>query len=77
MPLRADARLLAGRIQEGRSLSYAIASGHALYLVAASGSLRVGGVHAAEGDGIALTDEATLQIEALQDAEVLVVELAP
>jgi hypothetical protein len=76
LPLHADARLLAGHLQEGRSLSFGIPSGRALYLVAAAGSLRVGGVPVAEGDGVAVSDEATLELEALQDTELVVVELA-
>ena len=74
--LRADARLLAGRLEAGRSLSYEIGAGHDLYLVPSTGTVRVGGVEIEAGDGVAVINQATVEFEAVQDTELVVVELA-
>ena len=76
LPLRADARLLAGRLQAGRSLSYEINAGHALYLVPSTGAVRVGGIEVKTGDGVAVISQATVEFEAVQDTELVIVELA-
>ena len=76
LPLRADARLLAGRLQAGRSLRYDIAVGRALYLVPSTGTVRVGGIEVDAGDGVAVTNEASVEFVAVRDSELVIVELA-
>jgi redox-sensitive bicupin YhaK (pirin superfamily) len=76
VPLNADARLLAGRLDEGSSVTYECAAGHSIYLVPASGQVRVNDVTVNEGDGVAITKESRLELTALQASEVVVVELA-
>ena len=76
LPLRADARLVAGVLEAGRSLSWKLATGRSAYLVPASGKVLVNGVEVEEGDGVAVTDEARIELIALRDAEVVAVELA-
>ena len=75
LPLRADARLLAGRLEAGRSLRYEIGAGHDLYLVPSTGQVRVDGVTVEAGDGVAVLDQTSVEFEALQDTELVVVEL--
>jgi redox-sensitive bicupin YhaK (pirin superfamily) len=75
LPLRADARLLAGRLEAGRSLRYEIGAGHDLYLVPSTGSVRVDGVTIEAGDGVAVVDQTSVEFEAVQDTELVVVEL--
>jgi len=76
LPLRADARLLAGRLQAGRSLSFEIEAGHALYLVPSTGTVRVDGIQVEAGDGVAVIDQASVEFAAVQDTELVIVELA-
>jgi|SRR5437867_4754427 len=75
VPLRADARLLAGRLQAGRSLRYEIGAGRALYIVPSAGTVRVGGTEVEAGDGVAVTDEAAVEFVAARDSELVIVEL--
>jgi redox-sensitive bicupin YhaK (pirin superfamily) len=75
LPLRANARLLAGRLEAGRSLSYDIGVGHSLYLVPSTGTVRVDGVTVEAGDGVAVVNQTSVQFEAVQDTELVVVEL--
>lgn len=76
LPLRANARLLASRIEAGKSISYNIQEGHQQYLVPAVGSLSVNGVLVEEGDGVAVSDESVLEFKALTDVQLVVVDLA-
>ena len=76
VPLHADARLLAGRLAEGSSLTYEIEAGRGIYLVPAAGQILVNGANAGEGDGVAITNEPKLEVTALQESEIVVVELA-
>ena len=76
LPLRADARLLAGRLQAGRSLSYEISAGHDLYLVPSTGTVRVGGIEIEAGDGVAVTNQESVEFVATRDSELVIVELA-
>jgi quercetin 2,3-dioxygenase len=76
LPLRADARLLAGRLRAGRKLTYEVSAGHDLYLVPAAGQVSINGVLANEEDGVAVTKEAGVEVRALQDTELVVIELA-
>jgi redox-sensitive bicupin YhaK (pirin superfamily) len=76
VPLRADARLLAGRLEAGASMKYEVLDGRDLYLVPAAGAVLLNGVRIEEGDGVAVTGERVLEFEALADTELVVVELA-
>ncbi len=76
LPLRANARLLVGRLESGHSLEHEISEGHDLYLVPSSGKIRVDGVEVDAGDGVAITNQARVRLEALDDAELVLVELA-
>ena len=70
MPMRGSS---ARRCAAGESLSYAADPERHLYLVA-SGDVRVNGISAAKGDGIAITGEGALTIEAASDAELVLVD---
>ncbi len=76
LPLRADARLLAGRLEAGASMKYEVLDGRDLYLVPAVGAVLLNGVRVEEGDGVAVTGERIVEFEALADTELVVVELA-
>ena len=74
LPIRADARVLAATIAAGGQIDYAPDPARHLYLVSASGRIRVNGQTAEPRDGVAITGEASLTVEALDEAEVVLVE---
>jgi len=74
LPIRADASVLAATLPVGQAIDYAPATGRHQYLVAPTGSIRINGQIAKARDGIAVTDEAMIRIEALEDAEIVMVD---
>jgi quercetin 2,3-dioxygenase len=74
LPIRADARVLAASIPAGRSITYRPSEGRHQYLVAPVGRIRVNGSEAQARDGIAVSDETEIVVEAIDDAEVVMVD---
>ena len=74
LPIRADARVCAATLKAGDSITYHAAPDRHLYMVAPVGCIRVNGIEAQPRDGIAITDETTITLEALDDAEVVLVD---
>ncbi|HET9148155.1 MAG TPA: pirin family protein [Acetobacteraceae bacterium] len=64
LPLHADARVLAARLGPGQRIAYAPEEGRALYMVPATGGVTVNGKAAAARDGVAITGERELLVEA-------------
>jgi redox-sensitive bicupin YhaK (pirin superfamily) len=76
LPIRADARVLAATLKAGDSVRYAPAQARHLYLVPAAGKVEVNGLAVNARDGVAIRDEAQLEITALEDAELVLVDAA-
>ncbi len=76
LPLNANAAVLAGTLKAGETATYALPAGRAAYLVPATGAIEVNGTRIATRDGAAIADEAELTITALEDAEVVLVDVA-
>jgi len=76
LPIRADARLVAATLRAGQSADYRMAVGRKAYLVAATGRIEVNGLVALARDGIAVRDEELLQVKALEDSEIILVDVA-
>jgi redox-sensitive bicupin YhaK (pirin superfamily) len=76
LPIRADARVLGATLKAGERADYALGAGRKAYLVPAKGAVEVNGVRLEARDGAAVTDEAMLQVTALQDAELVLVDAA-
>ncbi len=79
--IRTPARLLGATLLKDQSESYtpvAAPEGQTrhLYLVVARGKVSVNGVELDERDGAAIRDEASLEIRALEDAEVVLLDAA-
>ena len=79
--IRTPARLLGATLLKNQSESYTPVEAPAgqtrhLYLVVARGKVSVNGVELDERDGAAIKDEATLDIRALEDAEVVLLDAA-
>jgi redox-sensitive bicupin YhaK (pirin superfamily) len=74
LPIRADARVLGATLTAGETARYALAPGRHAYLVPASGAVEVNGIRLDARDGAAIRDEATLEVRALADAEIVLVD---
>ena len=76
LPIRADARVAAATLKAGDSAEYALDSSRHVYLVPATGSVEVNGVHIGARDGAAITGETGLKVTALEDSELILVDAA-
>lgn len=74
LPIRADARVLAGTLTAGQSVTLDIAPGRHGYLVPSRGSIIVGELTVATRDGLAIIGGEALTVTAIDDAEVVVVD---
>lgn len=74
LPIRADAKVLAARLPAGEKLTYPADPARHVYLVAPEGRILVNGIAAQPRDGIAITGEVQVEIEALDDAELVMVD---
>jgi hypothetical protein len=74
LPIRTEARLVAGTIRAGESVDYQLGSDRKGYLVAATGKITVNGVDADARDGIAIANLDTITITAREEAEVVLVD---
>lgn len=74
LPIRADAQVLGATVKAGETLVYDVDASRHLYLVPATGRITVNGVEANARDGIAITGEAHLVIEAQEEAELVLVD---
>ncbi|WP_343343872.1 pirin family protein [Sphingomicrobium sp. XHP0239] len=76
LSFNADARVLGATLKAGETIEYTVEAGRYLYLVP-SAPVRVNGKEAQARDGIAVKDEETLVIDALeQDVELVLVDAA-
>jgi redox-sensitive bicupin YhaK (pirin superfamily) len=73
--LHADARLFSGRFGQGERARYDLAAGRHAWVQVTRGRVKVGGQELAAGDGAAVSDEAAVQLEGVDGAEVLVFDL--
>jgi redox-sensitive bicupin YhaK (pirin superfamily) len=74
LPIRADARVMGATLKAGETLEYTLGKERYGYLVPATGSIEVNGIKAETRDGIALQQEPTIKIVALEDAEIVFVD---
>ncbi|WP_128893010.1 pirin family protein [Erythrobacter sp. HKB08] len=77
LPIRTDARVLGATVKAGESVTYTPRdpSRH-LYLVPATGKIRVENVEAKARDGIAITQQESVTITAIEDSELVLVDAA-
>mgnify|MGYP000854529298 CR=1 FL=1 len=73
--IRADGRLVAATLKAGDSAEYELGNRRA-YLVPATGKLEVNGVTLEARDGAAIEGEAVVTVTALEDSEVILVDVA-
>jgi quercetin 2,3-dioxygenase len=72
--INADARVMGATVKTGAILSFDVEAGHVAYIVLASGQVRVNGKVASARDGIALNGGTNYVCEAVEDAELVLVE---
>jgi redox-sensitive bicupin YhaK (pirin superfamily) len=76
LPLRANARVMGATLKPGERVRHSLEPRSGAYLVPSSGALRVNGEYVGCGDGVALSGPCEIVIEAIDDAEIVLVETA-
>jgi redox-sensitive bicupin YhaK (pirin superfamily) len=77
LPIRTAARVLGATLREGEAAEYRFAAtGRYGYLVPAKGRVEVDGVPVNAGDGVAISDVASIRVTAGEDAELVLVDAA-
>jgi redox-sensitive bicupin YhaK (pirin superfamily) len=74
--INADARLLVTKLKAGESLPIHLNDGRYAWLQVAKGTAKLNGHALAQGDGVGARDESKLTLEATEEAEVLLFDLA-
>jgi redox-sensitive bicupin YhaK (pirin superfamily) len=74
LAIRSDARILAATLPAGETVTYEAAPWRHQYLVATGGRIRVNGQDANARDGVAITGEQAIVVEALEDCELVMVD---
>jgi redox-sensitive bicupin YhaK (pirin superfamily) len=74
--IHTDADVYAGTFAAGEAAEVALASGRHAWVHVARGTVRVNGQELADGDGLAVSDEAKIRVEGIDAGEVLVFDLA-
>jgi len=76
LPIRADARVLGATLAAGESVEQLIGRDRKAYLVPARGRIEVNGVTVDPRDGLAIADVETIRVRALDEAEIVLVDVA-
>ncbi|MFO1239628.1 MAG: pirin family protein [Sphingomonadaceae bacterium] len=74
LPIHANARVLGASVKAGETIRYELNQDRHAYLVPATGRIRVGAVEAGARDGVAITDVEAIEITALEDSELVLVD---
>ncbi len=74
--IRANARLVAANIKAGETAEYRLDEGRRAYLVPATGVIEVNGLRTQARDGVAVAHEQVLTVTAIEDSEIVLVDLA-
>jgi redox-sensitive bicupin YhaK (pirin superfamily) len=76
LAIRADARVLGATLKAGERITLTLDPSRHVYLVPATGAVELGGTRINARDGAAITDETSLDIVGLEDAEIVLVDAA-
>lgn len=74
LPIRTDAKVAAATLKAGQTVQWNTSADRHQYLVAPTGSIRVNGLQAQARDGVAITGETEITIEAIEDSEIVLVD---
>jgi len=75
LPIRAFARVLKASLKVGESIDYVLPKHRLAYLVPSSGTVDVNGVRIYARDGAAIKEVPTINITAVEDADVVMVDV--
>jgi hypothetical protein len=76
LPIRSNARVAGATVLAGDSVTYELTPDRHVYLVPATGRIRVGGLEAKARDGVAVTGVDSITLTALEDSEIVLVDAA-
>ena len=76
LTINADARVLGATLKAGESATHQVGRDRKAYLVATQGRIEVNGVAADPRDGVAIADLDAVTITAIDDAEIVLVDIA-
>jgi quercetin 2,3-dioxygenase len=74
LAINCDARIVAATLKGGETVTYTADPERHIYMVAPTGRIRVNGQEAQPRDGVAITGETSITVEALDAAEVVLVD---
>ena len=74
LPIRADARVLGAAVKAGEAVTYETDAQRHLYLVPATGKVKIGDVEVNARDGAAITGLNKIEITALEDSELILID---
>jgi redox-sensitive bicupin YhaK (pirin superfamily) len=75
LPIRTEARVLGANLKAGETVEYALGGTRHAYLVPAKGKIEVNGVALDARDGAAIKDVPAIRVTAVEDAEVVMVDV--
>ena len=76
LPIRTDARVLGATVKAGDSISYPLTPDRHAYLVPATGKVRIDDVEVNARDGAAITGVDSINLTAIEDSEIVLVDAA-
>lgn len=76
LPIRADARVVGATIRAGETIEYPLGANRKGYLVPATGAVSIDGQRIGARDGAAISDLETLSVTAIEDSEIVLVDIA-
>jgi quercetin 2,3-dioxygenase len=75
LAINQDAALLGATLPAGTTVTHAIGQDRQAYLVVARGTVRVNGTEVGERDGVVVSGESAIAVEAVGEAELLIADL--
>jgi len=76
LPIRADARVVGATIRAGETVEYPLGTDRKGYLVPATVAVSIDGQRIGARDGAAISDLETLSVTAIEDSEIVLVDIA-
>ena len=76
LPIRTDARVVGATLKAGETATYPLGADRRGYLVPASGAVEINGVRVQARDGAAVEEIDMLEVKALEDSEIVLVDAA-
>lgn len=74
LPIRTEARVLGATVRAGETVAYDTTADRHLYLVPATGKVRIEDVEVNARDGAAITGTSRIEVTALEDSELVLVD---